>query len=564
MATNVATLTAKLKADTTDLRRGLGKAEKDVRGFEQTTTQATKKGAKGFGGMKTAALGFGAALGAGAVVSFAKGAIDEFSRLEESVNAVEVVFGEASEGIADLGENSAEQFGLATAEVNEAAVAMGAFVTKIDEANPDDAFGNVLQRATDFASVMNIEVSDALANFQSGLAGESEPLRKFGIDVSAAKIESVALAEGIIGVGEKMDEGEKVQARYLTIMQQTEKTAGDFAATSDGLANKQRVLTAKWKEAQVELGGKLAPAFQKLLELGVQLIPVLGPIGDVIGILVEQVVAGFEAIEQLVKVADALGISFGETEEGTRTVGGELGEFAFSTLFAKSAYEKFREELLRVPWKPVGDKAVEFTGTLEQMALKEERATKEAEALAKTLPIVKEEIEKQTKSVGFVIEGIKNWIKTTADIRREQLKLADPVFRAISAIEDYEEALEAANEEGGISREELLELAPLFGEMELAASSLTGEHLLAWQELVGETGEAVGALPGIVGDAFAEAAALVPSREELFAGVENIFDRKLLVEFRGTLPSAADFDDALADAVARAKRGGAFAEAGGF
>ena len=48
MATNVATLTAKLKADTTDLRRGLGKAEKDVRGFEQTTTKATKQGAKGF------------------------------------------------------------------------------------------------------------------------------------------------------------------------------------------------------------------------------------------------------------------------------------------------------------------------------------------------------------------------------------------------------------------------------------------------------------------------------------------------------------------------------------
>ena len=39
--------------------------------------------------------------------------------------------------------------------------------------------------------------SDALALFQSGLAGETEPLRKFGIDLSAAAVEAHAIATGI-------------------------------------------------------------------------------------------------------------------------------------------------------------------------------------------------------------------------------------------------------------------------------------------------------------------------------------------------------------------------------
>ncbi len=253
---------------------------------------AVDKTSKSVSGLGSTALKAGAALGAAfaakAVLSFAKSSIAAFSNLEESVNAVEVSFGDASEGVLALGENSAEQFGLSTRAVNEAAVAMSAFADKIDEADPAGAFGNVLQRATDFASVMNIDVEESLLLFRSGLAGESEPLRKFGIDVSAATVTAVGLAAGLGGVNGKLDEGEKVQARYLAIMEQTEKTAGDFANTADGLANSQRILSAKWEEAQVLLGAKLAPAMTTLLKAGTDLIPVFVLVVDVIGEVIEQ------------------------------------------------------------------------------------------------------------------------------------------------------------------------------------------------------------------------------------------------------------------------------------
>ncbi len=289
---------------------------------------AADKTSKSMGGLRSTALKAGVALGAAfaakAALDFAKSSIAAFSNLEESINAIEVAYGEAAEGIFVLGENSAEQFGLSTRAVNEAAVAMSAFASKIDAADPADAFENVLQRATDFASVMNIDVEESLLLFRSGLAGESEPLRKFGIDVSAATVNLVGLEAGLGGANGKLDEGEKVQARYLAIMQQTEKTAGDFANTADGLANSQRILSAKWEEAQVLLGKKLAPAMTSLISAGTKLLPVFGLIVDIFGDLV---ITAQPTIDLMAELAGIIGEVSGAASEGEDTAGGLAIEY---------------------------------------------------------------------------------------------------------------------------------------------------------------------------------------------------------------------------------------------
>ena len=45
------------------------------------------------------------------------------------------------------------------------------------------------------ASVFNVDVEDALIALQAGIRGESEPLERFGVGLSAAKVESRALAD---------------------------------------------------------------------------------------------------------------------------------------------------------------------------------------------------------------------------------------------------------------------------------------------------------------------------------------------------------------------------------
>jgi hypothetical protein len=61
-----------------------------------------------------------------------------------------------------------------------------------------------------------------------------------------------------------MTEAEKVMARYGLLMQETAITAGDFANTSDGLANTQRILKAEFENVKAEVGEALIPVMIEL------------------------------------------------------------------------------------------------------------------------------------------------------------------------------------------------------------------------------------------------------------------------------------------------------------
>lgn len=122
-----------------------------------------------------------AAFGA-AALTIGKKAVDAASDLSESVNAVNVTFGEAADGILGLSEASAQAVGLSSREFNAFAVQFGAFSKQIAGAEGDvvGVTDELTTRIADFASVMNLDVPDAAAVFQSSLAGETEPIRRFG------------------------------------------------------------------------------------------------------------------------------------------------------------------------------------------------------------------------------------------------------------------------------------------------------------------------------------------------------------------------------------------------
>jgi len=225
------------------------KAQKGLNGIEGSV--------KKFGGQM---LKMGAAyFGTRALLDFGKASINAASDLEESTNAVERAMGGAAASVKALGTDSASALGLSKTGLNELAVSFAAFGDKIAPGASGDAFGAIIQRATDFASVMNIDVEEAMGTFQSALAGQSQPIRAYGLDLSAAAVQAHALAVGIWDGNQKITESEKIQARYGLILQETEQYAGDFAATADGLANSTRILSAEWTDLQAELGKQALP-----------------------------------------------------------------------------------------------------------------------------------------------------------------------------------------------------------------------------------------------------------------------------------------------------------------
>lgn len=214
------------------------------------------------GAASAGGLALGAAAAAAGVINFGKETVTAATSLNESINAVNVVFGDAADGVLAIGENAATSFGLAQSEFNGFAVQFSNFATTIAEQEGRDVaevIEEMTGRIADFASVMNIDVPQAAEKFRSGLAGETEPLRQFGIDVSAAAVNQKALELNLANTTAELTEQDKVLARYELIMEQTDKVAGDFKNTQGDLANATRTFSALLEDFKAQLGESIIP-----------------------------------------------------------------------------------------------------------------------------------------------------------------------------------------------------------------------------------------------------------------------------------------------------------------
>lgn len=243
--------------------KDLARSTRNLQGeIAKTDTALEKAGAR--------AKKFGDAFKA-AVVGAAAGAVSQMvkqaSNLEESINAVDVVFGRSSRAIHDWGEGSAEAAGLATSEFNSAASVIGSALKNagFDMDTVAEKTIQLTQRAADMASVFNTSVPDALGAIQAALRGESDPIERYGVALAAAKVEAKAAALGFKRVNGEFDAQAKAAARLELILEQTNQVAGDFGNTSDGLANSMRIAQADAKNLAAELGKELLPVLVDLL-----------------------------------------------------------------------------------------------------------------------------------------------------------------------------------------------------------------------------------------------------------------------------------------------------------
>lgn len=221
-----------------------------------------------------------------AAVSYVSGSVQLASDLNESINAVTVAYEDQAQAVLALGRDAPATYGVTSLALNEFAVRFSGFAGRIAGEGGDVAatLESIIARGTDFASVYNIDVAEALRLFQSGLAGEMEPLRRYGIDLSMATVKTYAYANGIAEQGKALTDTQRVQATYLALMDQTAKTQGDFADTSDELANSTRILQAEFDEVAADFGKNFLPVLTDVMEFARdELIPLWKDFNDELG-----------------------------------------------------------------------------------------------------------------------------------------------------------------------------------------------------------------------------------------------------------------------------------------
>ena len=146
----------------------------------------------------------------------------------------------------------------------------GTFMTLITGMGETAERANVMSRQLtqlgyDIASFYNLDVADAMAKIQSGIAGELEPLRRIGWDLSDARMKAEAASLGIQKNTDAMTQGEKVGLRYALIMGQVTQVHGDMARTINAPANQLRVFTAQVRMAGRAIGNVLIPIINAIL-----------------------------------------------------------------------------------------------------------------------------------------------------------------------------------------------------------------------------------------------------------------------------------------------------------
>lgn len=296
----------KLRADNDALR-------KDLAGVQNLVQSRLSVGAQAAG----VAVGSLIAAGIQGSIRAGLGAINFFgdtvrmaSDAEESASKFGFVFKEAGAEVQSSLDAFAESAGRSRFELRAMSADVGALIGPMGFSSEKTGEMSValVKLATDLSSFHNVSEKDAMQALRSGLVGETEPLRRFGVQLNEARLRSEALAMGLGSLKGPLSATDKAAAVMAVVMRDTAQAQGDAERTSDSYANSVRRLSAGFNDTKVAVGQALLPAMTQLV----------GTVTE-IGAAFEGVATGASpvlksAIEGLVGVFDQVSLSVADWE----------------------------------------------------------------------------------------------------------------------------------------------------------------------------------------------------------------------------------------------------------
>ena len=210
-----------------------------------------------------------ARLGLLAIGGLGAAAVQSASDMIEAQTAVNEIFGQSAASIVNFSTEGADALGQSATQILNGAKTFGIFGKAAGLAADENVLFSkeLIALAADLASFNNTSVDDAITALGAGLRGENEPLRRFGVLLDDATLRAKALEMGIYDGNGSLTAQQKILAANSAIFEQTATQQGDFARTSDGLANSQRILTAELANLSISIGNAFLPVIEKVLPL---------------------------------------------------------------------------------------------------------------------------------------------------------------------------------------------------------------------------------------------------------------------------------------------------------
>ena len=301
MATSVGALYYDLTVDDSGVDAGLNRADSKLANF-QDKMQKVGQGMSDVGKKMTMGLTL-------PIVGLGVAGVKMASDLNETVNKVNVAFGESASKVQEWGNTTLKNLGLAKGSALDAAALFGDMATSmgLPQQAAADMSMSMVGLGADLASFKNISFEEAQTALAGIFTGETESLKRLGVVMTQTQLDAFALAQGIGKTTSEMSQAELVNLRYAFVMDKTKNAQGDFARTSDGTANQLRIMQETFKETSATIGqnllpivtkiagkvaewtkkfAELSPQTQKVILIIAAIVAVMGPLLIVIGQLI--------------------------------------------------------------------------------------------------------------------------------------------------------------------------------------------------------------------------------------------------------------------------------------
>lgn len=240
-----------------------------TRGEMQQAVVSGNNLAASAGRARSALASIGIGLSLTAVVAGMTQAVGAARALGAQTNQMNVVFGESKARIVEWGQSAVDSMRMSQREAQGAAVQFATFGKAAGLSG--DQLANFSMKTTklaaDLASFQGIPVAEAIQAMGSALAGQSEPMRQYGVLLDENTLKEAAYANGIAAKGQQLTQQQKVAATYYAMLGQLDHVQGDVERSAGKFGASLKTLTSRLEETQASVGQKLIPVIQPFVDL---------------------------------------------------------------------------------------------------------------------------------------------------------------------------------------------------------------------------------------------------------------------------------------------------------
>jgi hypothetical protein len=193
------------------------------------------------------------------------------SSADETQNVIKQLFGDRGlKEVSDWSESMGAAMGRSKYSLQQYASTLGAVIQPIAKSDEQaQAMAQSLaELSVDLGSFFNTTDEDAMRALRSGLTGEYESLKRYGVVLNDTTLQEIASAKGLRKKVTQMTAAEKAELRYEAILKRTERVKGDAIRTGDGFANSSKAIKEALKDLGTEMAKTVLPKLEKLIRFG--------------------------------------------------------------------------------------------------------------------------------------------------------------------------------------------------------------------------------------------------------------------------------------------------------